>query len=849
MADEIVYKTVARAPTRKPFSREQLVQARTAGIITPEHRAQRRYQATHAIDDLPPEEVADRDDGIFVEVEPNGFGGVTAHITIADVGAHIPAGSPLASIAYERGSTLYNLAKGAHNTMLPLEVERRVSLEHQQERLGLNIKIEMDGAYKPVHTEFERVITHPDNADYEMAEAFRSSRESFALMHRTAEAIRREYFGKQEVLERELKAEKSGQEPNESPKMRKYNKDVESFMLLANEVVASFMAKSQLPFIYRNFDRESEDEEGVARATYDPQWRAHRQLKRHGLHGAYSHVTSPIRRGADLINAHLMHDAIRLLEVMEGYLLQRHPHWTGESRQAVHRALWDHGSALLAEAQAMQRASAPSERMEAFRRLDGVFSDVAQQAGVARVELKEFTLMPLLRAHHPSYSADELAEFCTRINQLNRHDAMIRQQAAQAMGIAQASPEPPEVPANVDALDKTPFSHLLRKAALSGTLDQRLAAEAVKRFRAGTLRNRRFDVAQDGFTVLLMAQYPHDTRWRVLKKELCRSIKHDPQAVNAILGAASQEKNKHYPGYIAPEALHYSVAALPVEEAELTEGARRRLYYAQLVEDAAPHQITPQTCSVGFDKRAAYSHAKYAFLEAKAFGELVPLEESYLPNILYAELNHSEADKGVLLKTMLAEVGASLATDVTEHGDQMVARGTISGGVFAAPLTLEAAAPSSEEALQRLYRHVLRDPVVKDKVANRAPLTLYQESAPQKQLESWVATQRPHGHQWEMQIKTSQHGAGAEAHHAKVTLFTDHGAYRYQASAPNRDRAVNAACLMALKAHHPEVECCPSPVRRQPGSWVKDVQTDQARTPMPTAPHTPWRGVDVTFRR
>ena len=301
------------ARKRPEYSQIELLQAQDMGNITEEHRSKRQVSKTHPIDNVESYIVTDRDDGIFVELKQEAQGGYLVHITIADVAAHVDLRSSIAKKAILRAFTVYGA--GFTDPMFMKMLEEKMSLEHQQDRLGFTVSISLDKNFKPKHTEFKPVITNAEAMSYAQVAEQMQTNKQLQEMSAIAEGVRNYYFGGQDssfLLEDGF----SGRDlsVSSSSSWQSATKMVATYMLLANSCMAEFFNKSGLPYIYRNFAGNSEN----ARAFYEVENKGHDALRKDiGLNGAYGHFTSPIRRAPDFLNANMAHFAFNTLDNLE----------------------------------------------------------------------------------------------------------------------------------------------------------------------------------------------------------------------------------------------------------------------------------------------------------------------------------------------------------------------------------------------------------------------------------------------------------------------------------------------------------------------------------------------------
>lgn len=776
---------------RAQFTATQRLQAQYVGHVTDAHRAARRQIPSYPIDNVDPEVVSDRDDGVYVEAEHRN-GGYRVHVTIADVAAHIRPGSPLAQAAWMRAFTLY-FGRGT-DPMFPNgtaeRLEEKMSLEHNRERLGLTVSITLDDHFRPVHTSFTPVITHPDNSSYKQAHERMQRDPQFQLMADIAHGVKRSYFGGHDVPLEEIFSHRTLKRVH-SQEQLKAMEMVATYMLLANSCTAEFANKSQLPFLYRNFDETA----NATHATYGTDAVRHTALERMGLKGAYCHFTSPIRRAPDYFNGAMIHYAIDVVEQLEQRLRARFPQ---SNARALRHALWDQAPELLT------LISDPTTNRTIYRAaMQRLLGDVLGESMTGGAVIDERPIREIvnqLQFDPPPYTREELQAYADHMNALARSPEIRTVERANEkyeLSIDRLSTAPV---ADKDAMADLPrdkFSSLLAAAATTGDMPRPLFDEAMSRIRFGT-----FDKVNDSYTVFIRAQHEGVHRWTALKRRVAQLLKNDPSTVNTIMVRFENE--------IAPATVHAIHTTLPGETPEGRSEPSQISASLYAMEDGDESLAAPPFYSVGHDRRAAQSHARYSFLEHYAFEQLQPIDQTTIPNLLYAELDMEGAKKRELLKQMADSVGAEVHYEQETTGDgRYIARVIVEGGELPMPILTDADEPTADEAEHVALRRMLRNDSFKAAVSGadvgREMLN------PQTVLEELV-TQR--GGRIEITPNPRPQGL----HQARIDLDVNGQKLSFAAGAPNLDRAKRAAAVKALE--HFGWSIGEAPVK----SWVTDSQ-------------------------
>ncbi len=802
---------------RPDFTLRQLDQSASAGFVSEEERARRKPMTTFPIDDIPAETLSDRDDGIFIEVAPRGKGTIV-HVTIADVAAHVPASSPLAAVARHRAFTVYR--PGGNSTMFPQTLQDRLSLEDRQERLGLTISITLDEHYQPTHTEFQRVITDTYATSYAQANEKMQSDPQFKHMQEVARGVRDEYFGSAYTALANA-GEAKAKSPNATPSQIAATKLVEVYMLLANNVTAKFFKDANIPFIYRNFN------EGNARAHYSTTPQGHYDLEKKGLLGAYCHFTSPIRRGADFYDQHQAHFVMDVVRDAEEGLLKVDP---ALNRETVHRVLWKNSHGLLTHV-----AANSNNLQDIEQALIATFTDVAGSTptGEQRTALHALTLT--LARQVPPFSRVELEESAREISRLHHAEQAEATQLHKTVEALESATQRLEKIDEKTIADVAPdaFSTLLRSAALTGKLPKALLEETHKRIKGANPNGYTIEAVKDGLQIMVMASYPQDKSWRSLKKAMARRIKHDPATVNGILELAIRTS-----GALKEGNLQAAEASLPVtDDGFPTREAHIRGALLTYRDNRGSTLMSAPYYSIGHDIRSALSHANYSFLEHYAFGQLQPVDQIAIPNLLYAELDTADKTHYQVAEELAARVGATITIDYKPlPADEVKATLTLSGGQFKKPLQLIGTGDDKSEAEQSALRKLLRNNQFKNTSSFMDMGDMQRALNPHKVLQHLVEeaggtmtintteqqTKIRHLTQYntEITITLPAHMKGGEpmilSHHA-------HG--------PNKDRAIrDAANALLLTLEETQNLRAPTPlhISQNIGSWVETIRRNES---------------------
>lgn len=278
------------------------------------------------------------DDAIWVSSIDEGW---VVRVSIADVARQVPPGSPLDSMARERGATRY-FASG-NSPMLPWDLsEGSLSLFPHKIRKSLNVEVTLDrearvtsksvslgevvSQAKLSYTEIPDILAREDHPQHADIRAAKNLTQGLLIKRRDAGAL----------IFYDLTKGWVTTEDGTLKKMKRRDDTVgyiiiQELMILTNVVMAQYMAENAIPTLFRNHEAKSAAPQREAlmkdiaslldapvidleslqkqnhllfkRAEYGAECVGHYGLNEK----AYLHFTSPIRRYADLV----VHQQIR----------------------------------------------------------------------------------------------------------------------------------------------------------------------------------------------------------------------------------------------------------------------------------------------------------------------------------------------------------------------------------------------------------------------------------------------------------------------------------------------------------------------------------------------------------
>lgn len=341
------------------FSDDVLSQAEVIGMELDEEEIKNRRDFRNVLTfTIDPADAKDFDDALSYQKLENG--NIEVGIHIADVSHYVTPGSPMDKEALKRSNSVYLVDRVI--PMLPEQLSNLAcSLRPNEDKYAFSVVVEINENGKVLKEWFGKTAIHSDKRyAYEDAQeiiegADGDLKEEILTLDKIAKKLRAQRLKKGamaiESEEVRFKLDEEGYPESIFVKRSKdANKLIEEFMLLANRLVATKIAKlntkeRKVPFVYRVHDKPSEEKIGMfnmfidkfgyelksnnvddfaksanallndirykneysliqsmairsmAKATYETQ-----NIGHYGLaFDNYTHFTSPIRRYADLV--------------------------------------------------------------------------------------------------------------------------------------------------------------------------------------------------------------------------------------------------------------------------------------------------------------------------------------------------------------------------------------------------------------------------------------------------------------------------------------------------------------------------------------------------------------------
>lgn len=221
---------------------------------------------------IDPADARDHDDAVWVERGEDGH--YHAWIAIADVSHYVTPGSALDQSAHDRGFSAYLPDRAV--PMLPHALSGKLcSLLAGQERLCMCVYVELDPAGKPLHSRLiegrmtaRAFLTYPSVAralgftgEPPRDPEAESRRHELQVAWDLASQLRKQRMRRGALdfdlpearveIDEDTRAPIAISQRSDDPGVRKAYRLVEEMMLLANETVAGFMLKQQIPAVFR----------------------------------------------------------------------------------------------------------------------------------------------------------------------------------------------------------------------------------------------------------------------------------------------------------------------------------------------------------------------------------------------------------------------------------------------------------------------------------------------------------------------------------------------------------------------------------------------------------------------
>jgi hypothetical protein len=519
--------------------------------------AGRKVVEGFAIDSADPDSPMDRDDAVRIRFHDDPHKGrlATLDVSIADVADAVPRAAErepdtrlaeLDRYACRNGESLY-FSHGV-SPMLPRRMQDRLSLENGKERAAVTISVTMDAQCNIVHTEFART---------RLKAKCRSYRDAAADIMITGHPIQQLSVVANQLLKRksgitELPKydEITGMYTDHEGGTRHISRDelsafktVQGCMIAGNEAAANLM--SSCNFLFRNhshvlrngggdifFYRKRDEVEHMSRAggrieqskaEYNETCRGH-----YGLDAEkYCHVTSPMRRYADLANQRMMHWAIDVVDAITDSAVSDPAHNASFlPRDRIAYLVWDRAQELLGKASSFKEANRTQHKMREKQLEEGIAEALMPVTGGDKVRAGRIAKVAVnaIDGVELPYTRKQMAAVAQHLNQTlakNRNARRDSQFSETEAWLNAVFPAPEEK--MLRAWGAVSFARLLAAAARRGDNHEIFAREVASRF-----TEDKETLVQNLYTVLVIAERHKDSHWKELKRIAFQMIKDDP---------------------------------------------------------------------------------------------------------------------------------------------------------------------------------------------------------------------------------------------------------------------------------------------------------------------------------
>ena len=665
-------------PAFKKRKNDTSITAERAALIickTPLNLSNRTTIAGYAIDSAMPDTPMDRDDAVALEYKTDPVHGKVTimHITIADVAASSPRGAhkepnlTLAALdqdAQTNGETMY--FNFGISPMLPETLQNRLSLENGQERAGLTISVTLDQDANIVHTEFSRTIIRAHCKSYQ--DASKDIAVHAHPLQQLSVVAKHVLKKKSSITDLPHYDPLTGMYTDSEGNTRHINIDelsayttVQGCMIAANEAAAGIMRDSN--FMFRNHSYTPRDRRDAVFYNKDALEQSGGETKRpiqnkaeysaecnghYGLNAPmYSHVTSPIRRYADLVNQRMMHWAIDVVEATQAQIAKGHRHHKpGWDNERIAHHIWENATQLLGDITEYKQ-SRGNLRTIAAGRLEHTIAEIAQAVpgigGKTASEIARQTLASIDEIDLP-YTHKEVSALAKNLNHTLEQNKQVRRAVGYSETEAWLNAVFPDTQAD-KLLDWNPatFARLLEGAAKRGDNNEIFAAEVIKRFDS----DKEF-LVKNLHSVLVVAERRNDVHWQALKKHAFQRLKDDPQLAEQVFAymqdmqrrqsqpSGTEKKGNDISTYILEATLlddnkHHYPAALVVLSNNGVD------YSASIIDKANTPEEARQGAILTFFRQ---------------YGNLHPHDTQYTPKLIELALKRAKMKKGERFETL-----------------------------------------------------------------------------------------------------------------------------------------------------------------------------------------------------
>ncbi|MBY0407219.1 MAG: RNB domain-containing ribonuclease, partial [Rickettsiales bacterium] len=350
---------------------------------------------------------------------------------------------------------------------------------------------------------------------------------------------------------------------------------VQGCMIAAGEAAARLMQKSNFlfcnqsvrlmdvpntPVVYSDAARRAVTKNASTKmymgsSEYGAECRGH-----YGIgSNAFSHVTSPIRRYADVVNQRMLHWSVDVVEAVSASAWEAAGKPDIPSKSQLMHGVWVDAPDLLAKATAFKEAGRNRTKIDAGKQLeDGVIAALSPVIGAVKARMAAQSALRKLDGMELPYTKKEMKALAESINEKTRRTMSAAQYdelmnaTLDAIFLPSAEPDDSGFVENQEYKQEAvrrrrphKFAELLDAAARRGDNNDFFTEEVLRRF--GRNKNGEVDPlvpdapaeekvqwVRNLYTLLVVADRSKDSRWDVLKRVAFQMIKDDPNLAGRV---------------------------------------------------------------------------------------------------------------------------------------------------------------------------------------------------------------------------------------------------------------------------------------------------------------------------
>jgi len=681
MSEGVIHETSPLRPSQNSVTAAGAERAAHTICSHPLDLSGRKEIKGYAIDSADPDSPMDRDDAVGIRYKNDH---VRGKLTTLDISADVATASPqttkrtkgsdlaaLDAFAFYNGESLY-FPHGV-SPMLPRRLQDRLSLENGKERAAITVSVTFDRHGHPVHTEFARTRIKAKCKSY---------REAARDILLYGDPIQQISVVATQLLERKSGVtnlphydEQTGTYTDAEGNIRHISRDevsafttVQGSMIAANEATAELMSGS--PFLFRNHSYSFRNSPNFYRPEEMDRYEAQRgriiqnkaeysqMCKGHfGLNAKrYSHVTSPMRRYADLVNQRMMGWAIDVVGAVTAAITSD-PAWDSAAcpTEQVSYIVWDHARELLNRSSALGKRRAHKALHNTLLAIVKPIAGLnpSQTARICAAAHDAISEIPL------PYTVKHLAKIAASLNKtLSSNRAMRREMQINEANswLDKVFPAPDEKMLKAWGADA--FSRLLEAAARRGDNHNVFAREVALRLNEDTDM-----LVPNLYSILIIAERHKDSHWQELKRQAFQMLKDDPALAERVF-AYMQKQHAPLPNYDETSEAQPD-ARTCILEATLLDRHRYPHPSALVVLSQADKDFSAPIIDTADTPEKARQGAILTFF--RHYGDLYPHQQLYTPRLIELALERAKVQKGDRLALLEKICAPHVTVELHKH--------------------------------------------------------------------------------------------------------------------------------------------------------------------------------------